>query len=547
MGCIFTQPNKTSKKYLIIINPPFPKLPLKPIVFQINDLPTAPSIPKPLSSKEDSHRRLSFSKEETTTSVSDIRKVYKFQTKILGSGKFGTVRLASFISNIAHKYAVKTIFKEKIKKDVEILHRELEILKTLDHPNIVKFYEVYQDEKFFHLVMEHCSGGDLFERIEKERQLDEKEAACIMKKIFSATNYLHERGICHRDLKPENFLFSSNIKGCEIKIIDFGLSKQFETKIGDSEAAFRELKTVVGTPLYVAPEVLKGKYDFRCDNWSLGVVTYVLLSGNPPFFGQSTQEIFRKLTNGKISFAGPEWKNVSKQAKDFISKLICVDVKKRMGSKQALKHAWLNMNLNEEHHEGKKVIDPKIVNLIKNFRGANVLKKEVMRTIVNNLSENEIKNLREAFRLIDSDHRGMISIEELKKVLQEFGYHHNEEDFKGIMQTFNEETGGEEINYTEFIAATLDKKIYLNKEKLFAAFKHFDIDNSGWITVTNLKEVMARAGRKIMNEVLKEWINENDKTRDGQINFEEFYEMMKDEEIQEKEKEELDQNKKDKV
>ncbi len=256
-------------------------------------------------------------------------------------------------------------------------------------------------------------------------------------------------------------------------------------------------------------------------------MTYVLLSGNPPFFGQNTQEIFKKLKEGKISFAGPEWKKVSKQAKDFISKLICLDVNKRMGSKQALKHVWLNMNLNEEHKEGKKVIDPKIYNLIKNFRGANVLKKEAMRIIVNNLSENEIKNLREAFRLIDSDHSGMIKIKELKKVLQEFGYHHNEEDFKGIMQTFNEETGGEKINYTEFVAATLDKKKILNNVKLFATFKHFDIDNSGWITVANLKEVMARAGRKIMNEVLKGWINENDNMRDGQINFEEFYKMKK--------------------
>ena len=546
MGCVFCQPNKPPKKYLISINPNIPELTLNHIVLQITNLPTAPNLSKLLSSKEDSHNKLSLSKEETTTSFSDIRKVYKIETKILGSGNFGTVYVASSISNLTQKYAVKTICKEKIKKNLQILQRELEILKTLDHPNIVKFHEVYQDEKFFHLVMEHCSGGDLFEKIEKERQINEQEAACIMKKIFSATNYLHERGICHRDLKPENFLFTSKIKGCEIKIIDYGLSKQFETNISDLEGSFRELKTIVGTPLYVAPEVLKGKYDFRCDNWSLGVVTFVLLCGSPPFFGRNTQEIFKKLKEGKISFAGSEWKNVSKQAKDFISNLICLDVNKRMGSKEALKHPWLKMNLNDEPNEGKKLIDPKIVNLIKNFRGANVLKKEVMRTIVNHLSENEITNLREAFRLIDSDHRGIISIEELKKVLQEFGFPHNEEDFKGIMQTFNEETGGEEINYTEFIAATLDKKIYLNNEKLFSAFKHFDIDNSGCITVANLKEVMARAGRNIMNEILQSWINENDKKRNGQINFEEFYEMMKDKEIQEKENDELDLNEKDK-
>ena len=429
---------------------------------------TIPIIPNglvlPKSPNSNSPRKHSFRKEETTTSFSDIRKIYKFDPKILGSGHFGTVRLASLFSNPSKKYAVKTIFKEKVKKDLHLLRRELEILKTLDHPNIVKFYEVYQDEKFFHLVMEYCSGGELLQRIVDQRHLNEKEAALIMKKIFSATKYLHERGICHRDLKPENFLFSHKGRDGEIKIIDFGLSKQYDSSVLDSEAAFKELKTVVGTALYVAPEVLKGKYDYRCDNWSLGVVAYVLLSGNPPFFGENNKEIFLKVMKGKYYFTGPEWKNVSKQAKDFISKLICVDVNKRMGSEHALNHPWLNHNVSDNDlNEGKKVIEPKIINLIKNFRGASVLKKEAMRIIVNNLSENEIKSLRDAFRLIDKDNSGMISVEELKKVLSDLGYQHNEEDFQGIMQTFNEETGEEEINYSEFVAATLDKKVYLNK------------------------------------------------------------------------------------
>lgn len=513
MGCIISNPkqNRVSSSVLIKNN-----------------------LLKPANSINSSPRKHSFRKEETTTSFSDIRRIYKFDPKILGSGHFGTVRLACLCTNPSKKYAVKTIFKEKVKKDLHLLRRELEILKTLDHPNIVKFYEVYQDEKFFHLVMEYCSGGELLQRIVEQRHLNEKEAAAIMKKIFSATKYLHERGICHRDLKPENFLFSQKGKDGEIKIIDFGLSKQYDSSLnlGDGEKAFRELKTVVGTALYVAPEVLKGKYDYRCDNWSLGVVTYVLLSGNPPFYGDNNREIFVKVMKGRYFFTSSEWKSVSKKAKEFISKLLCVDANKRMSSEQALSHHWLNTNLIDDYKEGKKVIEPKIVNLIKNFRGAGILKKEAMRIIVNNLSESEIKNLREAFRLIDKDNSGMISVEELKKVLQELGYNHNEDDFEGIMQTFNEETGEEEINYSEFVAATLDKKIYLNREKLYVVFKHFDIDNTNYITLNNLKEVMARAGRKIMNEVLIDWINEGAKAKDGKISFEDFYEMMKHEEIQ---------------
>lgn len=492
-----------------------------------------PSLPKSHSSSSPSGRKHSFRKEETTTSFTDIRKIYKFDPKIIGSGHFGTVRLASLFTNPTKKFAVKTIFKEKVKKDLHLLRRELEILKTLDHPNIVKFYEVYQDEKFFHLVMEYCSGGELLKRIMDQKQLKEQEAASIMKKIFSATKYLHERGICHRDLKPENFLFSQKGKGAEIKIIDFGLSKQYDVANSEADQAFRELKTVVGTALYVAPEVLKGKYDYRCDNWSLGVVTYVLLSGNPPFFGSNNKEIFAKVMKGKYFFTGPEWKNVSKKAKDFISKLICVDVNKRMSSEQALSHSFLNNIQLTEHEEVIKVIEPKIINMIKNFRGSSILKKEVMRVIVNNLTENEIKNLREAFRLIDKDNSGMISIEELKKVMQDLGHYHYEEDLQGIMQTFNEETGEEEINYSEFIAAILDKKVYLNREKLYTVFKHFDIDNSNFITKENLKEVMARGGRKITTEALENWLNEIDLKKNGKLSFEEFYEMMKNEEIHE--------------
>lgn len=511
MGCIISNPNKTNGSLTRV----------------------APNLPKSGSSSSPSGRKHSFRKEETTTSFTDIRKIYKFDQKILGSGHFGTVRLAVLFSNPSKKFAVKTIFKEKIKKDMHLLRRELEILKTLDHPNIVKFYEVYQDEKFFHLVMEYCSGGELLQRIVDQKQLKEQEVASIMRKIFSATIYLHERGICHRDLKPENFLFSHKGKGAEIKIIDFGLSKQYDVSLTESQQSFQELKTVVGTALYVAPEVLKGRYDYRCDNWSLGVVTYVLLSGNPPFFATNNKEIFVKILKGKYYLTGPEWKKVSKKAKDFLSKLICVDVNKRMTSEQALNHPFLNNIKVDEHEEVIKVIDPKIINMIKNFRGASMLKKEVMRVVVNNLSENEIKNLREAFRLIDKDNSGMISVDELKKVLVDLGYDNSEEDFKGIIQTFNEETGEEEINYSEFVAAILDKKVYLNREKLYTVFKHFDIDNSNFITIENLKEVMARSGRKVVNEVLQHWMSEINTKKDGKISFEEFYEMMRNEEMHE--------------
>ena len=155
---------------------------------------------------------------------------------------------------LTNKYAVKSILRESMKKDVGMLESEINILKELDHPNIVRFYETYIDYKYIHIVMQMCTGGELFDRIVKLEKFTEKDAAEIMQKILSAVQHLHEHKICHRDLKPENFLFKNENENAEIKIIDFGLSKKFSKHEQD-------MTTIVGTPFYVAPEVLSGKYD----------------------------------------------------------------------------------------------------------------------------------------------------------------------------------------------------------------------------------------------------------------------------------------------
>eukprot|EP00828_Plagiopyla_frontata_P019022 TRINITY_DN24324_c0_g1_i2.p1 TRINITY_DN24324_c0_g1~~TRINITY_DN24324_c0_g1_i2.p1 ORF type:complete len:223 (-),score=26.32 TRINITY_DN24324_c0_g1_i2:310-978(-) len=203
---------------------------------------------------------------QTITSHQDIRKVYKFSQKPIGHGHFGTVRIAMQIQNPDKKYAVKSILKSKIQKDFHLFQRELSILRQLDHPNIIKFYETYQDEKFFHLVMEYCKGGELFARIASMGHFSEIEAMKTMKALFLAVKYLHEQGICHRDLKPENLLYSDNTPSAQIKIIDFGLSRQFDLEKEFSQN-LKQMNTMVGTALYVAPEVIAGtKYNSSCDN-----------------------------------------------------------------------------------------------------------------------------------------------------------------------------------------------------------------------------------------------------------------------------------------
>jgi calcium-dependent protein kinase len=189
----------------------------------------------------------------------DIRKIYKFHKPPLGGGNFGTVRMAHRVENPKIRYAVKSILRANIKKDVKQLEEELEILRQVDHPNIIKFHETYIDHRYVHIVMELAEGGELFDKIIKSERFSERRAANYMSKILGAIKHLHDKMVCHRDLKPENFLLSDKSADSEIKLIDFGLSKRF----GILEGTLRnlpkkvDLKTIVGTPYYVAPEVLK--------------------------------------------------------------------------------------------------------------------------------------------------------------------------------------------------------------------------------------------------------------------------------------------------
>jgi calcium-dependent protein kinase len=224
-------------------------------------------------------------------------------------------------------YAIKSIRKSKVNK-IEVLKREIDILKEVNHPNIIKLIEVHEDLKYLHLITELCTGGELFDRIiaktqSPEGHFSEKDAANLIRDILDAIAYCHdEKQIVHRDLKPENFLFASSADDAPVKIIDFGLSRH-EVNPGSM------MKTKVGTPYYVAPEVLKRKYTKSCDIWSIGVITYILLCGYPPFYGDSDTQIFDSVRAGRFDFPSPEWDTMSDAAKDFISCLLKKDPEER--------------------------------------------------------------------------------------------------------------------------------------------------------------------------------------------------------------------------
>ena len=313
---------------------------------------------------------------------------------------------------LTNKYAVKSILRESMKKDVGMLESEINILKELDHPNIVRFYETYIDYKYIHIVMQMCTGGELFDRIVKLEKFTEKDAAEIMQKILSAVQHLHEHKICHRDLKPENFLFKNENENAEIKIIDFGLSKKFSKHEQD-------MTTIVGTPFYVAPEVLSGKYDKEWDVWSWGVILFVLLCGYPPFDGESNKDIFRAIIKSKLEFDEEEWTGISEEAKDLISQMLEKDATKRIKISSALTHDWFKKWTKgvEDDHE----FHNEYLQRLKNYRAPNKLQFEVLSFLMRNLDTSERIKIKEVFRTITAKSAGDLTFTDLEEAFQDIG------------------------------------------------------------------------------------------------------------------------------
>ena len=257
-----------------------------------------------------------------TCILKTIKNRYHINPKELGHGHYGVVRKCQN-RETKEWFAIKSIRKSKVGK-IEVLKREIDILKEVDHPNIIRLKAVYEDQKYLHLITELCTGGELFDRIiqktnSAEGHFSERDAAKLIRDICDAIAYCHDvKQIVHRDLKPENFLYKTADDDAPIKIIDFGLSRHDTQNFG-------VMKTKVGTPYYVAPEVLKRDYTKSCDVWSIGVITYILLCGYPPFYGDSDTEIFESVRVGRYDFPSPEWDDISDEAKDFVNSLLKLD------------------------------------------------------------------------------------------------------------------------------------------------------------------------------------------------------------------------------
>ena len=269
---------------------------------------------------------------------SHVEAKYHIEPSLLGEGHHGSVRKC-FNRSTGKQYAVKTICKNAPSVNVKGIQREVTLLESLNYKRILQLDDVFEDSQYVHLVTELCTGGELFDKIVEKSStgrgcFSEDEAARILHQLLEAVSYLHQNKVVHRDIKPENILFENKAEDSDIKLIDFGLARKHKSR----EAP---MTTIVGTPYYLAPEVLAKSYDKAVDLWSIGVIAYILMCGYPPFNGANNKEVYASVKRGLYHFPAAEWGHVSHAAKDFVVRLLQTDPRNRMTAMQALRHPWI--------------------------------------------------------------------------------------------------------------------------------------------------------------------------------------------------------------
>ena len=438
--------------------------------------------------------------------------------KTLGKGDFSHVRLAIH-KDTKQDRAVKIIQKKKV--DMKRLLAEISIVSKLSHPSIMEVYEVFEDTKKVYIVSEYCKGGELFDIISKKGNFSEKEACIIMEQLLSGICYSHKNGIVHRDLKPENILLEDKSRNLEIKIVDWGYATQMKQR--------ERLHEMDGISYYIAPEVLEGDYDEKCDIWSCGVILYILLCGYAPFYGENDKEIYNQVLKGEYDFPKEEWQNVSEEAKNLVQKMLEKDTKKRITALDALQDKWFKIN--KQKKTSNKLLAKNVLKNMKKFKKNKKFEKATMSFIVNQLVlKEERKDLEKQFKEWDKNGDGVLSRDEIIEGYKKTYGFVDEGEIDNMISSIDLDGNGV-IDYNEFLTCTMNKEKILNNDNLEICFKAFDSDNSGKISLDEISAIFNSGDKEKINkeelEVFKKIIKDADENGDGEISFKEFKDLMR--------------------
>jgi len=399
---------------------------------------------------------------------------------VLGSGQSGTVRVCIH-RQTNMKYAIKELSKATV--NVGELRMEIRYMAQLDHPNILRMHECFETTDKIYLILDLCTGGDLLTRLNGQRahHFDERSACKLVQTIVGAIHYCHQHRIVHRDLKLENLIFVDETPTSELKLIDFGLSGYLK----DDEP----LTSPVGTPYYVAPEVMQGEYDEKCDVWSIGVIAYMTLSGRPPFDGKTAKDILRAVRVASVKFQHKVFNGVSDEAISFIRACLTKDISARPSVADIMTHPWFQL-LRKSGSTSSLVSDlsSDSIDRIRAFEQCDRITRLCMEVVSYTLSAGQTKHLQAEFAKVDPHGTGEVSFEQFHQALQR-GRHQplSEEDSRRLFAAMDFDHSGV-VQYHEFIAATMTAKD-VSDSNLHLAFERLSHHNE-FFTTDDVKELL---------------------------------------------------------
>eukprot|EP01083_Nonionella_stella_P005945 17159_1 len=423
------------------------------------------------------------------------------------------------------------------------MQNEIAILKKVDHPNIVKLFDVYEDRHRLHLVMEFLPGGELFARICEKESFSEKEAVRILREILEALDHMHDKNILHLDLKPDNILFSSKADDAPIKLIDFGMARVVPR--------LAKLKDRVGTPNYMAPEVFEGHYSKAADIWSVGVIAFCMLFGFPPFYLDEEDitldehgALELKIKQGFLAEVrdgfGPWFPaeiGVSEDCRYLLGKMLEMDVKKRWTVKECLSCVWVRGFENAS----EKTIPPIVRDALRKFHSTSKFKVAISNLFRDKIDSDHIKELRVFFDTLDANKDGSISLLEFKDgMMNTFHTDLSDEQLEQIFSNVDIDDD-RSITFEELMTITAHRMLIDEDERLFQAFTDLDEDGDGLISKDELRNAMRKLedenesddekkGHKrdstIMLKRFQSAFVSADKNGDGHVDYEEFLRIL---------------------